>query len=184
NEHRCRGPEPAGGRGHPRARAADHHRPTRRARQRDRAGAWRPAQNHSRDRGREERAAGGVSEPIRVFLCDDVPELRTLLRFALEEAADVRVVGEAGAAATGIERVGELQPDVLLLDLSMPGLDGLEAIPLLKEAAPDLGIIVFSGFAADRMRDPALALGADRYLEKGEPLEVVRDAVREVALAA
>jgi DNA-binding NarL/FixJ family response regulator len=66
----------------------------------------------------------------------------------------------------------------------MPGLDGLEAIPLLKDAAPALGIIVFSGFAADRMRGPALALGADRYLEKGEPLDVIRDAVRAVALAA
>ena len=125
-----------------------------------------------------------MSDPIRVFLCDDVPELRTLLRFALEEDSDVRVVGEAGDATTGIERVSELQPDVLLLDLSMPGLDGLEAIPLLKDAAPGVGIIVFSGFAADRMRAPALALGADRYLEKGEPLDVIRDAVREVALAA
>jgi DNA-binding NarL/FixJ family response regulator len=125
-----------------------------------------------------------VNDHIRVFLCDDVPELRTLLRFALEEEEDVRVVGEAGDAATGIERVSELQPDVLLLDLSMPGLDGLEAIPLLKDAAPGVAIIVFSGFAADRMRAPALALGADRYLEKGEPLDVIRDTVREVAAAA
>lgn len=122
-----------------------------------------------------------MRESVRVFLCDDVPELRTLLRFALEEDADVRVVGEAGDAATGIERVAELQPDVVLLDLSMPGLDGLEAIPLLKDAAPGLGIIVFSGFAADRMSGPALALGADRYLEKGEPLDVIRTTVRAVA---
>jgi DNA-binding NarL/FixJ family response regulator len=122
-----------------------------------------------------------VSEPIRVFLCDDVPELRTLLRFALEEDADVRVVGEAGDAAAGVERVTELQPDIVLLDLSMPGLDGLEAIPLLQDAAPGIGIIVFSGFAADRMREPAISLGADRYLEKGEPLEVIRHTVREVA---
>ena len=93
-------------------------------------------------------------------------------------------MGEAGDATSGVDRVTELQPDVLLLDLSMPGLDGLEAIPLLKDAAPGVGIIVFSGFAADRMRAPALALGADRYLEKGEPLDVIRDAVREVALAA
>ena len=124
-----------------------------------------------------------MTEPIRVFLCDDVPELRALLRFALEEDADVRVVGEAGDAAEGIAGVTELQPDVLLLDLSMPGLDGLEAIPLLKDAAPGVGIIVFSGFAADRMSAPALELGADRYLEKGEPLDVIKGAVREVASA-
>ncbi len=122
-----------------------------------------------------------VGSFIRVFLCDDVPELRMLLRFAIEEEGDMRVVGEAGDAATGIERVSELQPDIVLLDLSMPGMDGLEAIPRIQQVSPHTGIVVFSGFAADRMSLPALALGADRYLEKGEPLEAVRDTVREVA---
>ena len=124
-----------------------------------------------------------VGSFIRVFLCDDVPELRMLLRFSIEEEGDMRVVGEAGDAATGIERVSELRPDVVLLDLSMPGMDGLEAIPRIQQVSPHTGIVVFSGFAADRMSLPALALGADRYLEKGEPLEAVRDAVREVAAA-
>ena len=124
-----------------------------------------------------------VGSFIRVFLCDDVPELRMLLRFAIEEEGDMRVVGEAGDAATGIERVSELQPDIVLLDLSMPGMDGLEAIPRIQRASPHTGIVVFSGFAANRMSLPALTLGADRYLEKGEPLEAVRDAVREVAAA-
>lgn len=117
---------------------------------------------------------------IRVFLCDDVPELRTLLRFALEEDAEIRIVGEAGDATTGVQRIGELQPDCVLLDLSMPGLDGLEAIPQIQSASPGTGIVVFSGFAANRMSATTLDLGADRYLEKGEPLELVRAAVREV----
>jgi DNA-binding NarL/FixJ family response regulator len=118
---------------------------------------------------------------IRAFLCDDVPELRTLMRFALEEEGDIRVVGEAGDAETGVRHIGELQPDVVLLDLSMPGLDGLEAIPRIHVASPGTGIVVFSGFTADRMSSPALALGADRYVEKGEPLDLVRVTVREVA---
>jgi DNA-binding NarL/FixJ family response regulator len=122
----------------------------------------------------------GVSE-IRIFLCDDVPELRALLRFALEEDNDLRVVGEAGDAATGIEQIGDLGPDVVLLDLSMPGMDGLEAIPRIREVCATCAIVVFSGFAADRMREPALKLGADHYLEKGEPLEIVRTTVREAA---
>jgi DNA-binding NarL/FixJ family response regulator len=121
-----------------------------------------------------------MASRIRIFLCDDVPELRALLRYGLEEDAGLEVVGEAGDARSAIAAVGELRPDVLLLDLSMPGMDGLEAIPLVQEASGTTGIVVFSGFAADRMAAAALELGADRYLEKGEPLETVRAAVHEV----
>jgi DNA-binding NarL/FixJ family response regulator len=121
-----------------------------------------------------------LSPTIRVFLCDDVPELRALLRYGLEEDEQLEVVGEAGTAEDAIAAVGELLPDVVLLDLSMPGMDGLEAIPRLLEVAPGTAIVVFSGFAAARMRAPALELGAARYVEKGEPLETVRATVREV----
>jgi DNA-binding NarL/FixJ family response regulator len=121
-----------------------------------------------------------VADEIRVFLCDDVAELRALMRFSLEEESDLRVIGEASDGLTGAEQIAELQPDVVLLDLSMPGLDGLEAIPRIKEVSPQTGIVIFSGFSAERMSAPALALGADRYLEKGEPVEIVRAVVREV----
>ena len=121
-----------------------------------------------------------MADEIRVFLCDDVAELRALMRFSLEEEADLRVIGEASDGLTGAEQIAELQPDVVLLDLSMPGLDGLEAIPRIKEVSPQTGIVIFSGFSAERMSAPALALGADRYVEKGEPVETVRAVVREV----
>jgi DNA-binding NarL/FixJ family response regulator len=121
-----------------------------------------------------------MSAGIRIFLCDDVPELRALLRYGLEEDPALHVVGEAGDARDAIDRAGELAPDIVLLDLSMPGMDGLEAIPLLRAATPAAGIVVFSGFAAERMAAPALERGADHYIEKGEPLERVRAAVREV----
>src|SRR3954451_23216512 len=122
-----------------------------------------------------------MSPTIRIFLCDDVPELRVLLRYGLEEDPGLEVVGEAGTAEEGIEGVAKLLPDVMLLDLSMPGMDGLEAIPALRAASPATAIVVFSGFAADRMAEAALELGAARYIEKGQPLESVRAAVREVA---
>jgi DNA-binding NarL/FixJ family response regulator len=121
-----------------------------------------------------------MSAAIRIFLCDDVPELRALLRFGLEEDPALKIVGEAGDAQEAIAKAGELRPDVVLLDLSMPGMDGLEAIPLLREASPESAIVVFSGFAAERMAEPAIELGAARYVEKGEPLEHVRAVVREV----
>ena len=122
-----------------------------------------------------------MSPAISIFLCDDVPELRALLRYGLEEDTELKVVGEAGTAQEGIDGVASLQPDVLLLDLSMPGMDGLEAIPHIREVAPETAILVFSGFAAERMAKPALELGAHGYIEKGEPLEAVRRQVREAA---
>jgi DNA-binding NarL/FixJ family response regulator len=120
---------------------------------------------------------------VHVYLCDDVPELRKLLRIVLEEDPELRVIGEAGDAETGIEEIAELQPQVVLLDLSMPGLDGLEALPLIRRAAPDTAVIVFSGFTEERMASLALERGAARYIEKGEPLEEVRRAVRELTLS-
>jgi DNA-binding NarL/FixJ family response regulator len=120
---------------------------------------------------------------VHVYLCDDVPELRQLLRIILEEDPQLLVVGEAGDAEVGIEEIAELQPNIVLLDLSMPGMDGLEALPLIRRAAPGTAVIVFSGFTEARMASLVLEHGADRYIEKGEPLERVREAVRELAIS-
>jgi DNA-binding NarL/FixJ family response regulator len=68
-----------------------------------------------------------------------------------------------------------------VLDLSMPGLDGLEAIPLIHERAPDAEIVVFSGYPRAQMAQSALSLKAARYVEKGEPLERVVEAVQDLA---
>jgi DNA-binding NarL/FixJ family response regulator len=118
--------------------------------------------------------------PIRVFLLDDVPAMRLVLRTVLE-LDGIEVVGESGDGAAGIDEVARLQPDVVVLDLSMPGIDGLEAIPLIHERAPETRIVVFSGFSRAQMGELALSRKAERYVEKGEPLELVRDAVLELA---
>jgi DNA-binding NarL/FixJ family response regulator len=121
-----------------------------------------------------------TGDAIAVVLCDDVPQLRVLLRYALEEDGDIEVIGEAGDGAGGVDLARKLTPDVVLLDLSMPGMDGLEAIPRIASACPGAAIVVFSGFAAERMAEEALRLGAHRYIEKGAPLDRVRTVVREV----
>jgi DNA-binding NarL/FixJ family response regulator len=119
--------------------------------------------------------------PISVVVCDDVPELRQLARAVLEEEGEMEVVGEAGDGRTAIEVIERLQPEVVVLDLSMPELDGLEAIPLIHQVAPSTEIVVFSGFEEGKVAQVALQLKAGRYVRKGAPLEDLRTAVRELA---
>jgi DNA-binding NarL/FixJ family response regulator len=123
-----------------------------------------------------------VGDPaIRVVVCDDVSEMRKLLRYALETDPGVQVVGEADNGREGTRVIAELQPDVVLLDLSMPDMDGFESLPAIVSSAPGTGIIVVSGFSAERMREPALRNGADLYIEKGMPFHELISAVRGVA---
>ena len=124
-----------------------------------------------------------VTDHLRVFLCDDVAEIRVLMRFTLEEDDRLEIVGEAADGESGVAGVLDTQADVILLDLSMPGMDGLEAIQRLRELAPDTVIVVLSGFSAGRLGEAALELGADRYLEKGEPGEVIRGAIHDAVEA-
>jgi DNA-binding NarL/FixJ family response regulator len=122
-----------------------------------------------------------MAERIRVLLCDDVAMLRELLRYELEEDDDVVVVGEADNGLDGVRLVEELHPTVVVLDLAMPGIDGLEAITRMRAVPDPPLILVLSGFDADSMRARVLALGAAGYLEKGGNLTAVRIAVRELA---
>jgi DNA-binding NarL/FixJ family response regulator len=123
------------------------------------------------------------SRPISVYLVDDVLELRELVRLGLEEDPDFEIAGEAGDGRSGIAGIAATEPDAVLLDLSMPDMDGLQVIPEVRGKHPDLAIIVLSGFSADRMGDIVLDRGADAYIEKGTPIQDIRDATR-VAVSA
>jgi DNA-binding NarL/FixJ family response regulator len=134
----------------------------------------------------EDQGYGGCvaeSAPISVYLVDDVPELRELIKFGIEEDPGFEVVGEAGDGRSALEGIAESQPAAVLLDLSMPDMDGFEAIPEIRRGDPDVAIIVLSGFSADRMGARALERGADGYVEKGTPIQELREATR-VAVAA
>ena len=125
-----------------------------------------------------------MADRFRVLLCDDVAMLRELLRYELEQDDDLVVVGEADNGLDGVRLVEELKPDVVVLDLAMPGLDGLEALTRMLAVSPPPEILVHSGFDAAGMRDRVLALGAARYLKKGGKLGDVRVDVREIIEAS
>jgi DNA-binding NarL/FixJ family response regulator len=118
---------------------------------------------------------------IRVVLVDDVPELRLLVRVTLEEDPAIEVVGEAANGREGVEVVERTDPDLVLLDLSMPDMDGLEAIPLMRNHAPNARVVVLSGHEAGRVSLEALDQGASRYINKAAGLNTIPQVVREVA---
>jgi DNA-binding NarL/FixJ family response regulator len=121
------------------------------------------------------------AQKIRVMLVDDVPELRLLVRLTLEEDTGIDVVGEASNGREAVERVRDAKPDLVLLDLSMPDMDGLEAIPLIREACPTARVVVLSGHEAGRVSLEALEQGASRYINKAVGLQTIPKVVHEVA---
>jgi DNA-binding NarL/FixJ family response regulator len=121
--------------------------------------------------------------PISVYVVDDVPEMRDLIRFGIEDDPAFEVVGEAGDGRSAIEGIMEKRPAVVLLDLSMPDMNGFEAIPEIRSRVPEIAIVVLSGFSAERMSDSAIERGADGYVEKGTPIEELRRATRQAVSA-
>lgn len=107
---------------------------------------------------------------IRVLVVDDVADLRELVRIRLELESGFAVVGEASNGAEAIELAAQTQPDLILLDLAMPIMDGLQALPELRRTAPNAQIAVLSGFEEATMAQTALEAGADVYLDKARAL--------------
>ncbi len=103
---------------------------------------------------------------LRVVIADDAAAMRALLREVLGASPSFRVVGEAADGDEAVRLSAREQPDMVLLDLAMPILDGFGAIPRIRACSPTSRIVVLSGFSAGRMAQRALDVGADAYLEK------------------
>ena len=117
----------------------------------------------------------------RIVLADDAADVRDLLRLALEMTGEFSVVAEAADGEAAVEAVRRHQPDVVVLDLSMPLLDGLGALPAIHQAAPACRILVLSGYSDSGLRQAAVDAGADAFLVKGlAPRELVA-AVRRLS---
>jgi two-component system, NarL family, response regulator NreC len=118
---------------------------------------------------------------VRIVVVDDHAVVRTGLRLMLDAEADFEVVGEAGDARAAVFEVRAQKPDVILLDVVMPGESGIEALPKLKHEAPDARVLVLSMQDDPRYVREAFAAGADGYvLKEAVDAEVVA-AVREIA---
>lgn len=108
-----------------------------------------------------------VLEPIAVLIVDDSEDLRTLVRETLLAHGGFAIAGEAADGEQAIVEAGRSHPDLVLLDLGLPNLGGLEALPAIRAAAPGAVIVILSGLPEDGRRDVAIAGGAAGYLGKG-----------------
>lgn len=119
------------------------------------------------------------STQFRTLLADDVFDLRFMVKLALERSGRFTVVAEAENGDEAVAMAQEHQPDLVLLDVSMPVRDGLEALPHIRSVSPDAKVVMLSGFEAKRLASTALSLGAAAYLEKGiPPRELVAELLR------
>jgi two-component system, NarL family, response regulator LiaR len=118
--------------------------------------------------------------PIRVLLTDDHAIVRKGVRALLETERDIQVVGEAANGAEAVEKAEVLCPDVILMDLMMPKLDGIEATLQITAKFPSVRVIVLTSFAADEKVFPAIKAGALGYLLKDSGPEELVSAIRRV----
>lgn len=115
-------------------------------------------------------APAASPEPVRAMLVDDTPEIRDAMRRLLEIRTRVEIVAEAENGREALDLLPVHRPELVLLDLSMPVLNGLDTLAELSPAYPDVTVVVLSGHSRDEAADRALALGAAAYVEKGGSL--------------
>ena len=122
-----------------------------------------------------------MTPPIRLVVADDHPVVRDGLRAMLATQPDMELVGEAATGSEAVERARALRPDVVLMDLQMPELDGPAAIATLREQAPGARVLVLTTFGTDADITRAVDAGATGYLLKDAPREQLFGAIRAAA---
>lgn len=121
------------------------------------------------------------TKPIRVLLIDDSPIIRLGLRSALEDYPDITIVGEAGTAVAGLESLGRLKPDLVMLDLHLPDKSGLIVCRELLKARPATHVLILTSSSSERHMHDAIDAGAKGYLLKENDGDALAAALRAVA---
>jgi DNA-binding NarL/FixJ family response regulator len=122
-----------------------------------------------------------MSDLIRVLVADDQQLVREGLHLLLEMISDIRVVGEAADGTAAVEQAQKLKPDVVLMDVQMPKLDGVAATHKIREACPEVQVIILTTFDDDEYVFEGLRAGAVGYLLKDVPSEQLAEAIRAAA---
>ncbi|WP_395297544.1 response regulator [Kitasatospora hibisci] len=123
----------------------------------------------------------GSHGPVRVLVADDEPLVRAGLRLVVDAAADLAVVGEAASGPEALAAVERHAPDVVLMDVQMPGLDGIAVTRTLHERPAPPRIVIVTTFGLDAYLHQALQAGADGFVLKDSPAELIQQAVRSAA---
>jgi DNA-binding NarL/FixJ family response regulator len=116
--------------------------------------------------------------PISVLLVDDSEILRSVMREFFEALTDWKIIGEAGDGAEAIQKAIELKPDLILLDFSMPNMNGVDAAPVLKRILPNVPIVVFTIFNDALGSSLSSAVGVDLVVPKTEGLTVLVNSIQ------
>lgn len=120
-----------------------------------------------------------AKRPITVFIADDQPEVRQALRRGFDRDGRLEIVGESEDGAGAVRDIAALKPDAVILDLAMPGIDGLEALPGILEGSPDTKVIVFSSLSSFHgMEEQARERGAHLVVDKyTSPKRLIKEVI-------
>lgn len=122
-----------------------------------------------------------AATPISVVVIDDSEDLLFLVRSALERSGQFRVVAEAADGEEGVAAVSASQPDLVLLDIAMPVMDGLQALPLIRTACPTATVVMLSAFGdASGMPQRAMEMGANGYIHKDGRIQALPEQLRVI----
>ena len=121
-----------------------------------------------------------MNKKCRVLICDDHADFRDLVKHVLKRIPHIEVIGEAGDGGEVVDKALKLRPDVVLMDLNMPVLTGLEATRRIKQANKRIKVLIVSSYGGDEIVSPCLNAGASGYFQKYHPLSELTQAIDAV----